>query len=282
MVTFGVIGGLVLLWLGLDLWAWRQRSQLVTLESQYPADVATISLRLTRGFELVRSDETGGLYIWERGRPFDDGGIRYYAQISRDQRTGRGRFVVGVIGHTFHTTEDLVQARSSFVSSQLFHLTAESVEGALVRAADPRTVRNVLPAMRSLAGQRATRVPAIDAPMSPSALRFTLRAPLAVVTDAVDTLPAAGWRRIESTSLERGLVTQRRYCFEDAARREHASAEYLLEVRGYAGDWVLLAIDWFPRPEPARPPRRPSELEALIRVGVERARRAQEQLDFVE
>ena len=111
--------------------------------------------------------------------------------------------------------------------------------------------------------------------MSPFAVRFALRAPPAAVTDAIADLSRAGWRLVENASLNRGLVTQHRYCFEDAAERKDAGAEYLLEVRLHAGNWADLAIDWFPLPGTARSPRRPGELEADIRGAVERARDVQ-------
>ena len=178
MLFLTAVGALALVLLILDGWRLMKHAGLLRLESSQPAEAATVWLQIARGYTLVRAEPEQGLYAWEHGRPFEDGGILYYAQISRDERTGRGRFVVGVIGHKFHRAEELAAARSQFVSSQLFHLTAESAETALIRAGNPRTVRAVHPAMRRMVGRRAVRPPAIDATMSSSALRFTMRAPL--------------------------------------------------------------------------------------------------------
>jgi hypothetical protein len=268
MFIVGAIAAFALVWLLLDLWRERRRDGLVALESQHSVETAAAWLRIASGYRLVLADDERGLFVWERGRRFYDGGFFYYGQIWRDQRTGRARFVIGVIGHTFHRAEELARARSRFVAGQVFHLTPRSARNAVMRAADPRTARKVLPPMRRLIGRQTNRPPAIDAPMSPTALRFTLRAPLAAVTDAIADLPEAGWRLVETASLHRGLVTQHRYCFEDAAERTDAGAEYLLEVRGYANDWVHIALDWFPLPGAPRPPRRPAELQADISQGV--------------
>jgi hypothetical protein len=264
MLTLAVIGGLVLLWLGLELWRLDERAGLLALESELPFEAAMVSLRLARGYKLVWSDEARGFFVWERNRRFHDGGVFYYAQIWADVRTGRGRFVVGVIGHKFHRSDELASARSQFVETQLLHLTEESAEDARVRAADPRTARAVHRALRRLIGQQTERPPVTDAPMSSSALEFTVNAPHAEVADAIGRLSQSGWRLVETASFNRGLVPQRRFCFEDGATRETARAEYLLEVRAYADGYTLLAIDWFPRAEPGRPPRRPSELAADV------------------
>jgi hypothetical protein len=272
MVFLSAVGGLALVLLILDLWRLKQYGGLLRLESDQPAEVAAVWLQIARGYTLVRTEPEQGLYVWERGRRFDDGGILYYGQIVRDERTGRGRFIVGVIGHKFHRAEELAAARAQFVSSQLFHLAEQSAETALIRAGDPRTVHSVHPAMRHRIRKEMARPPAIDAPISSTALRFTLRAPLDAVTDAIGKLPEHGWRLIETASLSRGLVTQHRYCFADTAEHKDAGAEYLLELRWYDGDWAMLAIDWFPGAAPSRPSRKAAELEADIREAVERVR----------
>ena len=268
MLIVAAIGALGLVLLLLDLRRMKWRAGLVAFESQHSVEMASVWLRSASGYRLVFTDEERGLFVWERGRCFHDGGIVYYGQIWADERTGRARFVIGVIGHKFHTAEELASARARFVSGQVFHLTSRSARQAILRAADPRTVRAVLPVMRRLVGRRTNRPPAIDAPMSGFAVRFTLRAPLAAVTAAIADLAPAGWRVVETACLNRGLVTQRRYCFEDAAKREDARAEYLLEVCGYADDWVHLAIDWFPRPGSHRPPRRPTEFRPTSGAGL--------------
>ena len=274
MLIVAAIGALGLVLLLLDLWRVKRRAGLVAFESQHSVEMASVWLRSATGYRLVFADDARGLFVWERGRCFHDGGMVYYGQIWPDERTGRARFVIGVIGHKFHSAEELASARSRFVSGQVFHLTPRSARQAVLRAADPRTVHAVLPVMRRLVGRRTNRPPAIDAPMSGFAVRFTLRAPLAAVTGATADLAPAGWRVVETACLNRGLVTQRRYCVEDAAKREDAGAEYLLEVCGYADNWIHLAIDWFPRPGSSRPPRRPTELQADIRRGLDRARAA--------
>jgi hypothetical protein len=268
MIFLGLIGSVVLVLIVLDLWDLKQRAGLLELESQYPADIAAVWLQIARGYRCVAKDAPNS-FVWERGRGFDDGGFLYWGRTWRHKHTGRGRFVIGVIGHKYHTREELAAARAQFVSTQLFHLTEKSAETAIARASDPRTARAVNPEARKLADKRPTRPPAIDAPMSPAALRFTLRVPLDAVKEAIDELPAKGWRRLDSASLSRGLVTQHRYAFEDAPERKDASAEYLLELRWYDGDWAMLAIDWFPRPGATRPRRSPTELEAEIRRAVE-------------
>lgn len=270
MLMLGAVTGLSLLWLVLHLRRPMRPRGLLHLESQQSVEMARVWLRLAAGYKLVHADDAHGLFIWERGRRFHDGGLFYYAEIWQDARTRRARLVAGVVGHTFHTDEELASARSRFVSGQLFHLTDRSAEDALVRAADVRTVRIVHPSVRGVVGQQANRPPAIDLPMSPSAARFVLRAPLNVVADAIGDLSRSGWRLVETASLDRGFVNHRRYCFEDAAARRDAGAEYLLEVCGYADDDVHLAIDWFPIPDAGRTPRRPAELEADIRRRVER------------
>lgn len=279
MFIVGAIATFALVWLLLDLWKEKRHDGLAAFESQHSVETASAWLRLAGGYRLVLADDERGLFVWERGRRFHDGGLFYYGQIWKDERTGRARFVIGVIGHRFHRAEELARARSRFVAGQVFHLTPRSARNAVLRAVDPRTVRNVLPLMRRLVGQQINRPPAIDAPMSPAAVRFTVRAPLAAVTDAIADLPEAGWRLVEAASLNRSLVTQHRYCFEDAAQRKDAGAEYLVEVRGYADDWIHVAIDWFPLPGPRRPPRRPSELQADLRQGVARVRPVHDLVD---
>ena len=269
MLFLGLLGGVILVLIVLDLWDLKQRAGLLELESQYPADTASVWLQIARGDYRRVANQGKNSFIWERGRSFHDGGLLYVGQLWRDSRSGRGRFVIGVIGHQYHAREELAAARAQFVSTQLFHLTDESAATAIERASNPRTARAVHPEMRKFAGKRETRPPAIDAPMSPTALRFTLRVPLHGVRDAIAELPAAGWRILDTASLSRGLVTQHRYALEDAPEREDASAEYLLELRWYEGDWAMLAIDWFPRPDATRPPRKPAELEAVIRRAVE-------------
>lgn len=274
MLLIGFISGLALLWLVLDLAEVKWRGGLMALESQHPPQMAAMWLRVASGFKVVLADEDRGLFVWERGRRFHDGGLFYYAELWRDARTGRARFVVGVMGHAFHTAAELAQARSRFVSSQLFHLTARSAENAVIRAADPRTARRVHPAMRRCLARRglarqSRRPPAIDTPMSPSAVRFSLRVPLSELSTAIAGLSQSGWRLVETASLNRGLIGQHRYCFRDAAGATEAP-DYLLEVCGYPSGWVKLAIDWFPQAELVRPPRRPTDLEADIRRAVER------------
>lgn len=265
MVMLVTIGGLLLLWLVLSLMEVKWRGGLLALESQHTPEMAAIWLRVASGYKLVLEDGRRGIFVWEQGRRFHDGGIFYYGEMWQDPRTGRARFVVGVMGHRFHTANELAAARSRFVATQVFHLTPRSGDDAVVRAGDPRTARAIHPAMRKLAGQETQRPPAIDTPMSASAVRFSLRIPLASVSRAIADLSPAGWRLVETASLSRGLVAQHRYCFRDATQGKDAGAEYLLEVCGYASGWVKLAIDWFPRAEPSRPPRRPTELEADIR-----------------
>jgi hypothetical protein len=272
MLFLGAVGALALILLILDLRRLMQYAGLMRLESEQPAEVAAVWLQIARGYTLVRTEPEQGLYVWERGRRFDDGGILYYGQISRDERTGRGRFIVGVIGHPFHRADELAAARSQFVSSQLFHLTERSARDALIRAGNPRTVRPVHPAMRRMVGTVTDRPPAIDAAMSATALRFTLRAPHEAVVDAIGKLPEQGWRLVETASLSRALVTQHRYCFEDASAHEDGGDAFLLELRWYDGDWAMLAIDWFPRGESTSPSRSTVELEASIRQAVERVR----------
>ena len=273
MLIVAAIGALGLVLLLLDLRRMKWRAGLVAFESQHSVEMASVWLRSASGYRLVFTDEERGLFVWERGRCFHDGGIVYYGQIWADERTGRARFVIGVIGHKFHSSRraceraDPVRLGTGLPSDR---------RGARDRPSCGRPIRErsapFFPSMRRLVGRRTNRPPAIDAPMSGFAVRFTLRAPLAAVTAAIADLAPAGWRVVETACLNRGLVTQRRYCFEDAAKREDARAEYLLEVCGYADDWIHLAIDWFPRPGSHRPPRRPTELQADIRRGLERAR----------
>ena len=205
MLIVAAIGALGLVLLLLDLRRMKWRAGLVAFESQHSVEMASVWLRSASGYRLVFTDEERGLFVWERGRCFHDGGIVYYGQIWADERTGRARFVIGVIGHKFHSAEELASARARFVSGQVFHLTPRSARQAVLRAADPRTVRAVLPAMRRLVGQRTNRPPAIDAPMSGFAVRFTLRAPLAAVTAAIADLAPAGWRVVETAVSIAGL-----------------------------------------------------------------------------
>ena len=282
MLLVAAITCLAILVLLHDLWGLRRRTRLLELESQHSVEMATVWLRIASGYTLVLADETRGLFVWQRGRRFRDGGLFYYGQIWRDERSGRARFVIGVVGHKFHSTNELAAARSRFVAGQVFHLTERSARDAVVRAADPRTARAVLPAMRRLIGQQAHRPPAIDTPITPFAVRFTLRAPVTAVTDAIGDLQNAGWRLVEAATINRGLVTQRHYCFIDTAERDGAGAEYLLEVCGYADDWVHLAIDWFPLPDARHMPRRPTELECDVRRVVERVRTTRAQIEQAE
>lgn len=276
MVMLVAIGGLLVLWLVLSLMEVRWRRGLLTLESQHSPEMAAIWLRVASGYRLVLEDAPRGVFVWEQGRRFHDGGIAYYGEMWRDPRTGRARFILGVIGHKFHTAGELAAARSRLVATQIFHLTGHSAADAIVRAANPRTALAVHPALRRLAGKQADRPPAIDAPMSPTAVRFSLRVPLGSVVQAIAELSPAGWRLVETASLSRGLVAQHRYCLRDAAQGKDAGPEYLLEVCGYASGWAKLAIDWFPRPGMARSPRRPAALEADLRQKVERLRRVPE------
>jgi len=133
--------------------------------------------------------------------------------------------------------------------------------------------------MRGLIGKQTIRPPAIDVPMSASAQRFTLHAPIEAVESAIAGLQQAGWRLVETASINRGLVAQSRYSFIDATERKDAGAEYVLECRCYEGDWAVLAIDWFPFRDSARVPRRPNEMEADIRSGLERVRMVAELVD---
>lgn len=269
MLMLGAIGCLALLWLVLVLQGVRARGGLMVLESQHPPEMAAIWLRVASGYKLILDDDARGLFVWEHGRRFHDGGLFYYGELWRDRRSGRARFAIGVIGHKFHTAEELATARARFVATQVFHLTPRSESDAVVRASNPRTARAVHPAMRRLVGRQTQRPPAIDTPMSPFAVRFSLRVPLAEAVRAITDLSPAGWRLVETVSLNRGPIAQHRYCFRDATQGKDAGPDYLLEVCGYASGWVKLAIDWFPRTELPRPPRRPTELEADIRRRVE-------------
>ena len=187
-----------------------------------------------------------------------------------------------MVGHKFHSTNELAAARSRVVAGRVLHLTKRSARDAVVRAANPRTARAVLPAMRRLVGQQAHRPPAIDTPITPFAVRFTLRAPATAVADAIGELQHTGWRLAEAATINRGLVTQRRYCFIDAAERDGAGAEYLLEVCGYVDDWVHLAIDWFPLPDAGHMPRRLIQPECDVRRVVERVRTTRAQIEQAE